>query len=116
MFALEFRNSFDGQNNGRLTITHHPTLEHAAQARVASGDLVVDAETGKIVTDPSWLWDWEKKEPRSWARRAIEWQCAVNAFEKQTSINADACGGADEERKKRPSNEPYVAFIGCRYK
>jgi hypothetical protein len=47
------------------------TLEQACSKRQMSGDLVVD-EKHQVVVDPSWLFDWEKKDPTCYAQRAIQ--------------------------------------------
>ncbi len=49
------------------------TLTEASSLRQVAGDLVVNC-FNEIVTDPSWLFDWEKENPDCWARRAIAWQ------------------------------------------
>jgi hypothetical protein len=46
------------------------TLEEAKANRVCGGDLVVDRHMA-IVPDKSWLWDWELRDPRAYAHRAI---------------------------------------------
>ena len=48
------------------------SLVQAKKARQASGDLVVHTKTNRVVTNPFWLWDWEKKDPKSYASKAIE--------------------------------------------
>ena len=47
----------------------HRTLHEARNARVVSGDLVVHAMSGKIVKSETWLWEWERTAPESFARR-----------------------------------------------
>lgn len=49
-------------------------LLNAMLLRRVSGDLVVDVQTQRIVTDPVWLWPWEKKYRRSYAALAIKAQ------------------------------------------
>lgn len=46
-------------------------LKDAAEARKLSGDLVVDGK-GKVIKDPSWLWDWEKADPKSYAHMKVK--------------------------------------------
>lgn len=46
-------------------------LKDASDARIASGDIVVHSNTGKIVTSKSWLFDWEKEEINSYAHKKI---------------------------------------------
>lgn len=46
------------------------SLEDAKAKRVVSGDLVF--LDGKVCSDPSWLWDWEKADPDSYAKRCLE--------------------------------------------
>ena len=38
------------------------TLDGAKNLRKFSGDVVVDATTNQLVTDPAWLWGWEKAQ------------------------------------------------------
>jgi hypothetical protein len=47
------------------------SLEEARAARQVSGDLVVHRRTGKVVDDPTWLFDWEKTDPNCYAQKAI---------------------------------------------
>ena len=47
------------------------SLEEAREARVASGDLVVDRRTKRVVNDPAWLWEWEREKPGCYARKAM---------------------------------------------
>lgn len=53
-------------------------LKDAQWMRLVSGDIVIDSKTGNIVTDPDWLWDWEKKSPNCYSQQAIRWQAAKN--------------------------------------
>jgi hypothetical protein len=47
------------------------SLEEAREKRKVSGDIVVWADTHKVVQDPTWLWEWEKqKQNDSYAYRA----------------------------------------------
>jgi hypothetical protein len=46
------------------------TLEECISKRKVSGDLVLDPN-GNVCKDDSWLWDWEKKDPKCYAQRAI---------------------------------------------
>lgn len=59
------------------------TLSEANAKRVVAGDIVVHADSRKVVTDPSWLWEWEVKAPvgQSFARNCIseqEWVDMMN--------------------------------------
>lgn len=56
MFWIAFvsSNSSDDELQGP-----YDTLTEAAEDRVASGQVVVD-NTGTIVQDDTWLWDWER--------------------------------------------------------
>lgn len=47
------------------------SLDEACALRKVSGDLVVDSATDTVVADPRWLWDWEKHDPRAYARRNL---------------------------------------------
>lgn len=47
------------------------TLEEARKMRVAPCDLVFDKETGKIVSDNSWLHGWERAADNSYAREML---------------------------------------------
>lgn len=48
------------------------TLEAASSARKFSGDLVVDKRTYKVPADATWLWDWERKDPTTYAHRHLD--------------------------------------------
>lgn len=79
MYEIQYRTYFwDPYPNWLRTHLRLPsglrTLEEAKEARVVSGDLVIDSDSGKIVTDPAWLWDWEVRDADSYAQRAIAWQ------------------------------------------
>lgn len=47
------------------------TLAEAKEKRQISGDLVYTAE-GVIVNNPEWLFDWEKEDPKSYAKNQME--------------------------------------------
>ena len=47
------------------------TLEEAREKRMVSSDLVWEEATGKIVKDPGWLFDWERKDPNAYAQQMI---------------------------------------------
>jgi len=47
------------------------SLEEARELRKVSGDLVVNSTTDMVVADPQWLWDWEKHDPRAYARQNL---------------------------------------------
>ena len=92
LYEIHFRRDFDTPKDfarmgsqvldyrGRVLREADPTflgldtLEKAKAARVVSGDLVVHWSSGRVVTDPAWLWDWEKADPNCYAQRAIRWQ------------------------------------------
>jgi hypothetical protein len=46
-------------------------LKDASDARIASGDIIVHSKDGKVVTNKSWLFDWEKEEINSYAHKKI---------------------------------------------
>lgn len=72
-FEIHFRRNYDTPKDFSKVGTCN-TLEEAKALRAVSGDLVVDALTGDIVTDTGWLWDWELQDEASYAQRAIKWQ------------------------------------------
>lgn len=51
--------------------TNIKTLEEARSRRVTTGDLVFYVNTNTIVEDTAWLWDFEKDNPTSYARRQL---------------------------------------------
>lgn len=61
----------DGTKQHTVLKTNIKTLKEANAARWASGDLVVYAGTLDVITDDEWLWDWEKKNPGSYAYRKV---------------------------------------------
>jgi hypothetical protein len=58
-------------DNDYVVLATCDTIEQARDLRVVSGDLVVEAATNTVVADPSWLWDWEKTDPGSYARHQL---------------------------------------------
>ncbi len=48
------------------------SLKEAEEARKVSGDLVVHFGTGRVVNSQDWLWEWEKKDFKCYAQRAIK--------------------------------------------
>lgn len=77
MYALHFRRYFDVPSDYVVQGDNFSTVAEARESRVASGDLVINQETGKIETnDLAWLFDWERDDPNCYARRAIAWQVA----------------------------------------
>ncbi len=75
MYEVQFRgHCFDRQAEIACSILGLLTLEDAKKARKLSGDLVIDSATGRIVTNTSWLFDWELLDPTSYAHEAIKWQ------------------------------------------
>ena len=74
IFAVHYRSWYDRPTVFVTTAHSLRTLEEAKSKREVSGDLVVDMATGRIVTDETWLWEWEKE--KSYAKAAIAWQKA----------------------------------------
>lgn len=70
------------------------TLSEAAEDRIASGQVVVDA-TGHIVSDDTWLWDWERATgPDSYAWRLIHgegepWRAKHRRFDTSNGVFSD---------------------------
>lgn len=54
------------------------SLEQAKNARGVSGDLVVCSETQTVVVSDEWLWDFEKKETKCYAKHVINAQLREN--------------------------------------
>lgn len=73
MLEIQYRRWYT-QHGGVLIAEDISCLESAKVLRKVSGDLVVNSTTGLIVTDQSWLWDWEKEDADCYARKAIQWQ------------------------------------------
>lgn len=76
MYELHFRRWFDTKED-RSVCGRFDCLAEASDARKVSGDLVVYSGTNDVVLDPTWLWEWEKKDPTAYARKAIEWEKSV---------------------------------------
>ena len=70
MYAIHFRKDFNTPNNFTI-IADNLSLPEAKRLRVVSGDLVVNQKTKKVVQSDYWLWDWEKKDPSCYARKAM---------------------------------------------
>lgn len=60
-----------------IIVARADTLEEAAKLRKVSADLVVDAETHKLVDDTTWMWDWEVKAKTSYVNRALQDRRAI---------------------------------------
>lgn len=58
--------------NNILIVKGLNNLKQARAKRQVGGDLVVDEKTNKIVTNPNWLFDWERHNPDCCAQRAIQ--------------------------------------------
>jgi hypothetical protein len=71
MYEIHFRRSFNSKTDYTVIARNIDTLEEAEKLRVVSGDLVVWADTHEVVKDPAWLFDWERKDPNSYAMRAM---------------------------------------------
>lgn len=63
MYKLVF-----GRPDNFKVIHQSNSLEDLFDRRCVSGDLVVDEDL-QIVKDPTWLMEWEKKDPECYARR-----------------------------------------------
>ena len=48
----------------------HISLVQAKEHRAVSGDLVINS-VGDVVQNTFWLWNWEKDDPQSYARRSL---------------------------------------------
>jgi hypothetical protein len=68
MYYLVYCNDFSGDF---VLIDTSTNLMELAERRTVSGDLIVD-DTGKVVQEPSWLFDWELKQPNCYARRKMK--------------------------------------------
>jgi hypothetical protein len=81
MYEIHYRRNYDKPNDHTVVAKYITTLSRAAELRMVSGDLVVHADTGEIVTDPSWLFPWESEEfergEPSYAGKAILWQASA---------------------------------------
>ena len=67
----------DATKNDYILIAKVHDLKQARAHRQVGGDLVVD-ETNKIVTNPNWLFDWERKDENCYAQRAIRAEASLN--------------------------------------
>lgn len=73
MYELHFRRWFDTLDDYQLC-GKADSLDEISALRKVSGDLVVYAGTTNVVTDPFWLFPWEKKDSESYARKAIKFE------------------------------------------
>lgn len=70
MYSVIFRN--DHRPSDFVVIASGLTsLVQARKAREASGDLVIHTHSGQIVQNPYWLWDYERRNPDSYAHREL---------------------------------------------
>lgn len=74
MYEVQFRRFYTRTGDFTPIKRGLLTLAEAKAAREVSGDLVVESATDRIVTDKSWLWDYELADERSYAHAAIIWQ------------------------------------------
>ena len=77
MFEIHFRRDIDTKEDFVLVAKGLSSLEKALDERVVAGDLVVDETTHDVVTNPSWLFDWERTDPNCYAQRAIRHQAGL---------------------------------------
>lgn len=77
MYEIQFR-KHTLMDNGHPIHQNIQTLAEAKALRAMSGDLVIDSYTKKVVISDEWLFDWEKKNSKSCAFRAISMQLRVN--------------------------------------
>ena len=59
MSSYEIRYYCD-YDNRYVVIATCETIAEAVDRRQVSGDLVVEAAIDIVVSDPCWLWDWER--------------------------------------------------------
>ncbi len=70
VFEIHFRRLAESQGDYSY-IGGADTLEGARDRRAVSGDLVVHGETHKIVTNLTWLFPWERQDPKCYAQTVI---------------------------------------------
>lgn len=75
MYEIHFRKNLECPDEYCLPYDRvFRTIEQARDARIVSGDLVVNPKNRKIITDRAWLWPWELEDVNSYAHKAILWQ------------------------------------------
>ena len=72
MYEVHFRRHMCNKHDKIVIKKDCSNLQEAKEARRVSGDLVVYADSHKVVENFAWLWDFELRDPKSWARLAIE--------------------------------------------
>lgn len=78
MYEIQHRRTFDELKPTEPIHKNIKTLSEAKAIRYASGDLVIETETNKIVCSEEWLFEWEKKDPNSFAKKMISLQIKFN--------------------------------------
>lgn len=84
MFIVIYMN--DSTRQALLQAGPFKCLSDAANARKVSGDLIVDGK-GYVVQDPAWLWDYEKKDPSSYAHQCLLRKVKVSEILKYVAGN-----------------------------
>lgn len=62
-------------NQDTLVMEHSSYIglpSDAVDERKLAGDLLFDTSTGDICTEDSWLWDWERDNPLSYAWKMMQ--------------------------------------------
>lgn len=86
----------DAQRND-ITISDQrvfDTVQQAKDHRRLAGELVVDANTLKIITDDlSWMWRWEKRTKKSYANTMVRLQLRslkYKSFDRNGKVGEDS--------------------------
>lgn len=74
MYEIQARRTFDKLTPTEPIHKNIKTLSEAKAMRYVSSDLVIDSTTNKIVCSEEWLFDWEKEDSNSFAKKMISLQ------------------------------------------
>lgn len=68
---VRLENDFLPNQCVKVVYSRHNTIEQAMRARKVSGDVIVHANTSHVVANMGWLWEWERKDFKSYAHRIV---------------------------------------------
>lgn len=80
MYGIVYGNDCGNSFRTYSVFAEAATLEALSAQRKLSGDLVFDLDTGEIVQDDAWLFQWEREDPECYARRCMKMQKVLGGY------------------------------------
>ena len=79
MYSIVSRRWYDTPEDMVVLHSGILSIQEVRKLRLISGDLVVD-KNGIVIQHDKWLFDWEKKDPTCYARKAQEWDANRSGY------------------------------------